>query len=340
QRLGHPEGLNYTNSLIGSPRLLLWTPFFDKWYFGLDKSRERDVLLRNCSRKCYVTNDRSLLNYSDAVVFHVLDWNVKDVPLLRSPAQRWVWWIMESPHNTWFGDYHTMKSTFNWTMSYRRDSDVLVPYGRFVERNDSTAKGHNVTYWKSKNTTAMWLVSNCVTRGGREAYIEELRKHIQVDIYGYCGDYKCPVEQSTSCYEAFEKQYFFILAFENSICRDYVTEKFFRALGYDLIPVVFGGANYSQLAPSGSYIDALSFGTPRDLAGYLRIVENNATLYAGFFEWKRRFRAESFQPPDICPLCIKLHGDDLGRTSTYDMWSWWQSESRCWGWMPQSDLNK
>ena len=36
----------------------------------------------------------------------------------------------------------------------------------------------------------------------------------------------------------------FYMAFENSICDDYATEKFHRSLLYPVVPVVMGGANY------------------------------------------------------------------------------------------------
>lgn len=37
-----------------------------------------------------------------------------------------------------------------------------------------------------------------------------------------------------------ERDYMFYLAFENSICADYVTEKFFNAMKRDVIPIVLG----------------------------------------------------------------------------------------------------
>ena len=41
------------------------------------------------------------------------------------------------------------------------------------------------------------------------------------------------------------KSYKFYLAFENSWCNDYVTEKLWRTLKTDTVPIVLGGANYS-----------------------------------------------------------------------------------------------
>ena len=57
-----------------------------------------------------------------------------------------------------------------------------------------------------------------------------------------------------------ERDYKFYLAFENSKCRDYVTEKFYNALLYSMVPVVYGGGDYEALgAPPNSYIDARNF---------------------------------------------------------------------------------
>jgi len=39
-------------------------------------------------------------------------------------------------------------------------------------------------------------------------------------------------------------QYKFYLAFENSLCTDYITEKFYQTLNRDIIPVVMGGGQY------------------------------------------------------------------------------------------------
>ena len=60
--------------------------------------------------------------------------------------------------------------------------------------------------------------------------------------------------------EMLERDYKFYLAFENSKCRDYVTEKFYNALLFSVGPVVFGGADYDAIgAPKNSYIDVRIF---------------------------------------------------------------------------------
>ena len=80
--------------------------------------------------------------------------------------------------------------------------------------------------------------------------------------------------QTSSEEDDFGKFYFY-LAFENSICNDYVTEKFFRGLQViianldgpwenqdsqaPVVPIVLGGANYSALAPNHSFIHVDDF---------------------------------------------------------------------------------
>jgi hypothetical protein len=74
-------------------------------------------------------------------------------------------------------------------------------------------------------------------------YIEQLNKYAQVDVYGRCGK-PCPPNSKYDCKKLISDEYKFYLSFENSICKDYITEKFFNILNYNIIPVVLGGGNY------------------------------------------------------------------------------------------------
>ncbi len=112
------------------------------------------------------------------------------------------------------------------------------------------------------------MISHCTTDGRREKYISQLRKHIKVDVFGWCNkgepQLQCDTDELLSstpeCYNMLESNYKFYLSFENSICPDYVTEKFFKIMSLrDIGPIVYGGANYAELALEHSYIDALSF---------------------------------------------------------------------------------
>ena len=52
--------------------------------------------------------------------------------LFFKASQRYVHFIMESAQYLYM-DIHTMDGFFNWTMTYRKDSDFYRPYGRLVQ---------------------------------------------------------------------------------------------------------------------------------------------------------------------------------------------------------------
>jgi hypothetical protein len=55
--------------------------------------------------------------------------------------------------------------------------------------------------------------------------------------------------------------YKYYLAFENSICEDYVTEKLFRLYNtnFNIIPVVRGALNVKELLPPNTFISTLDY---------------------------------------------------------------------------------
>ena len=117
-------------------------------------------------------------------------------------------------------------------------------------------------------------------------------------------------------------------SFENSFCRDYVSEKFFKVLEYDIVPVVFGRANYSKIAPAKSYIDAQDFETPQKLAEYLQYLDKNETAYAEYFEWKKYFKV-TLKNSIFCQLCKFLNDDKMPAKTYPSISKWWYVESNC-----------
>jgi hypothetical protein len=115
------------------------------------------------------------------------------------------------------------------------------------------------------------------------------------------------------------RQYKFYLAFENSLCRDYVTEKFFRFLHRDVIAIALGAADYSEFVPRGTYIDVRDFRSPMDLASYIKLLDTRDDLYEQYLLRKRRLIcrprwAENHQTR----LCRHLH-ETLNETRVTDL---------------------
>jgi alpha-1,3-fucosyltransferase len=183
-----------------------------------------------------------------------------------------------------------------------------------------------------------WMVSNCHTHSQREQYVEELSKSIPVDIYGQCGPLKCRRNEANGdeqCLNLLESQYLFYLSFENSICKDYVTEKFWNALSRNLLPIVLGGSNYTQIAPPKSFINVADFTSPAQLGKYLNYLAGNLTAYSEYFEWKQYFNVysaeEQYLSRAMCKLCEKLNSpyEEEPEKIYNSIHSWWRNDAQC-----------
>ena len=167
---------------------------------------------------CEITYDVSQSPEADVVV------SKGDVLPFSQPSwQVRVLYALESPLHTF-----SRPTSVNWTATYRHDSTLVAPYEKFVPLNSSllTRDTAAKNYAQGKTKKVAWFVSNCYTCNSRMSYAQQLAKFIQVDIYGGCGTLVCP-RNDERCSSMLNEDYKFYLAFENSNCRDYITEKFF-----------------------------------------------------------------------------------------------------------------
>lgn len=294
--------------------LLLWTPYFSKPLWGLEKYGGR-IQPETCPvTNCYATRDRSRLEFSQAVLFHLPDLNYRIRPSFKQRAQIWIAYMREGacymPHGRFRKFVKLYNGYFNWTMGFYRDCDIHIPYG-YIRKRKMAVKSHRVHIngFRSKKKLVAWFASNCNTIGKREKYIAELQKYVDVDIYGECGTTKCTGKYNGTCLEMLGATYKFYLAFENSFSEDYVTEKLYKTLPYDVVPVVRGGANYRDLGmPSHSYINTADFKSPKALAGYMLYLHRHQEKYMEYLKWKDEFEGGTYSPQYMfCEICQKLN---------------------------------
>ena len=97
-----------------------------------------------------------------------------DRKYLFQREQRYVHYIMESAQYL-YTDISKMNNFFNWTMTYRRDSDFYRPYGRIVKIKSHPEGAELEEYIKKfgrenkylakdKKKQAAWFVSHCATQ--------------------------------------------------------------------------------------------------------------------------------------------------------------------------------
>ena len=314
---------------VGKPlKIVFWTKLFEQtWGFqsGFDEQMNSCPDLKKI---CVFTYNRSQGHDADVLLFHMR--NSFQFPSHRPPFQKWVFAIRESPINTHV-NLDTMRWLFNLTMTYKRSSDITWEIGhctRMSEAERTRAIDPERNIAAGKKHLAAWFVSNCGGQSKRQGYVRELMKYIGLHKYGCGGNYSCPKAQKKRCSEMLNTTYKFYMSFENSLCEDYLTEKVYGILKINVVPVVLGYSNYSDILPPHSFIDVRDYESPKTLAGYLNMLSNNDKLYNEYFRWKEAYTCEGIRPPVACRLC-ETALRKRQHIQTVDIKQFWSKETNC-----------
>jgi len=276
---------------------------------------------------CVIATQRKESSTADLIVF-------KDhftMPgIERKSEQLWMIFMLESPLHT---QVFKHPEVFNWTATYRSDSTIVAPYERWQYYNEKVkTKAQEMNYAANKKKKVAWFVSNCGAKNGRLEYARNLSNHIEVDIYGSCGSMQCP-RSSDECNKMLDTDYKFYLAFENSNCKDYITEKFYvNGLKHNVLPIVMGASKeeYEANAPYKSFIHVDDFDGPADLAEYLKKLDADDNLYNSYFQWKGT--GEMINTKFFCRLCALLHDPKerpVENQSFKNINEWWRGRGTC-----------
>jgi hypothetical protein len=228
---------------------------------------------------------------------------------------------------------------------------------------------------RREKASVAWYVSHCETNSRREHYVQELLKYINIDIYGKCSnrfplnarrDF-CKSKTDLKCLNEHLNSYKFYLSFENSLCDDYITEKFWKfydsntIFQVNLIPIVKGARQdqykraTSSLTNDQFYINVDDFKSPKDLADYLKYLDRNQTAYLEYFKWKldlydrinqNLVYQQSFNSnykvsvnyhlkEPFCRLCALLHNQTYlknrdNQNSQATLSKWFNKHTNCW----------
>merc|ERR1719412_3069990 len=256
------------------PILVWWQPFTG------------DDGLQTCGEhQCYVTNDRTFRNHPmlSAVLFYGSDFRPYDLPLPRKKGEDWAGFHEESPKNNPIFSHAALIEHFNHTATFRRSSSMPLTT-QYLEGIDMITDPSFVVPLSTKNqliregqAPVAYVQSGCSTPSGRDDWVEELMKHIKVDSYGEClhnkdlpGHLRGSEKWKERDYLSLLAKYKFIIAVENAVCKDYVTEKLWRTLQVGSVPIYLGAPNIQDYLPHpDSAILIQDFSSAKDLADHI-----------------------------------------------------------------------
>jgi len=320
--LNHGSGL-YTEDVRDHshlPLILLWTALdgdYANWRHKIPGSQ----LKCGSSIACRVSTSHSHLANASAVVVSLADifpWTWAWLPMRVPKDQIWVAKWSEAP---WF--YRARKfldpraggldNIFSWTVSYQSPATFQssmfekpldnCSWVQATQHRDGTTSPNLTASLDSKSELALWIVSHCQTNSRREDYVRELQKYMKVTVLGKCG-----LGKDESARERVHRAKFY-LAFENSVCDEYITEKFhFTLANYDTVPVVLGPKrqDYEKVSPPNSFIHTADFQSPEALAQYLLFLDSHPEEYLKYLAWKGHYEVECRQTW-TCNMCERLH---------------------------------
>ncbi|KAH6947267.1 hypothetical protein HPB50_018052 [Hyalomma asiaticum] len=313
---------------------------------------------------CEVTEDKHELAISDAVVFVADRLNYLDVPSLRTDFQRWVFWA-RYPHHTrdvrkcvhdslGTGCHDSLyqrfgANMFTWTMAYRDDADIVVPYKTWScgpeTKNSLSAilkqPLDNLTFENRKG--AAWIVGSCeqyffekqilsLDKDGPFGCRQDIANAstnatVAIRLFPNCGGSEC--SSRGQCLRRIAENYNFIFVSLKPECFQSPYELIYDAFEHNIVPVVLAPPNSKLNVPEHSVVNSADFRERGELAAKLRDLLSDRTMYESYFAWKRNCSL-TYVENELCPLCTALWERSMDHLNLHpNVYEWWDRRLVC-----------
>ncbi len=285
----------------------------DNWMKAPEKSYATH---NNCDVPCMYTKDvrSSAINIADAVIIHTAQHRGHPKELLEqykvnASSVLTVGMTMEAiPQRPHEFDHI---SEYDIEMSYRLSSDVVAtPFNiKLLEKANPK--------WEQREKAVVFIAKNCRSRNQREELVKALQKYVRVDSVSDCLNNKqWPSDIPRTDKKSLLKRYVAVLAAENSIATDYVSEKVYDGLVTGTVPIYYGAPNVDQFVPSDSIIKVsypFNNETIRVVADQVQRVLSHEQEYNKWIRYKQLGYNHKFKKMFkftkaslLCRLCKKI----------------------------------
>lgn len=168
---------------------------------------------------------------------------------------------------------------------------------------------HSDEYYLSKKKFCNRVVSNPDASGEREAMFNALNAFMKVDSGGrYGNNVGGPVKDKL----AFERDYRFTLAYENSSTPGYVTEKILQAFAGDTVPIYWGDPGIESEFNPASFINCMKYGSIKEAVEAVKEVWEDDSKYLAMM------KAPMVLPGSIGDACLKEDYADAFLRNIFD----------------------
>ena len=318
--------------------------FIIHWYNPPPYLTYRPEALKCGFQSCKFKNCKMIFEQKSGVKIDAVIFDGRKVPenvtISRQRDQIWIFAAHEPPLSYmeeggwWTKDQ--WRHSFNWTMAYDKTvADIFLPYGDILKKEKPKERNFKaITMSKSKG--AIMISSNCKTPSFREDYMKILRKYIDIVSLGECGiPWNCGKRYvHDDCFKILNRTYRYYLAFENSFCRQYFTEKFYDNFNYDIIQIVRGGEkdDGKNLLPSGTFINTDDFKSIEQLGDFLRKLSWSVDDYSNFLKEKNKYYSLGFKAVyqrAMCDLCERMNNVDKFKKQVPDLVKLFYNKDPC-----------
>lgn len=216
-------------------------------------------------------------------------------------------------------EWLSYKSLFDYHISCSLNDDAMYLFSRTIINENRLFTP--VAPLEEKENVVVFINSNCNTMSKREKYVRELSKFVTVKSYGKClhnTEWVPSLEESTlgrdrpklmQKYPILRKAKFCI-AMENSVVKDYNSEKLWESMASGCIPIYLGDNRIRDFLPAPYneiYIDVNDYQMNMSaVANKLTELMRDDNEYNEFMKWKSR-----------PPLSGYLRWKEVNRVSHY-----------------------
>ncbi|GFR51153.1 hypothetical protein Agub_g13508 [Astrephomene gubernaculifera] len=255
---------------------------------------------------------------ADALWYHIPSMGGASSVQKYHPKQLTIAMSMESSEYYPALDNKDFMRVFDIETTYRSCSQVPIFYFDY-NPNQLSKIMKPAKPFEEKKTALVYVNSNCGAKSGRSDIMRQVlglnHPTIPTHSYGNC-DRNMEVNGHFDKVELISG-YKFCVAMENSITKDYITEKLWQALEAGCVPVYMGPHNIAEFLPDPeAIIDYNKLGSPEALMKELERLASDKAAYEAKLSWKSRrleqqsadFQAKVVgsaerQPHTRCQLC-------------------------------------